>query len=769
MADRVLVRRSPPAGVVMAPDERRALLRFRGAVEVEWGAATEAAESGDRERGPGWKRLAGVVLPLAIALIAVAALLARPVTTPTRERVAWPRPPASPWASVSREAFGPGSAVGGVAAQGDQLIAVGTDGRTSSDGFVRPGVWTAAAPDRWRRAEAGAVELDPAWSEAGVRMHDVAASGGLLVAVGEANVAPRTVGAAWTSRDDGRTWQVSSGGGDLDRAYATPFAVVAAAGGFVAVGGGVDTPAAWTSQDGRTWTPADVEPGSGGLVDVVAGRSGLVAADRGGRLWHSATGQRWTRAVRYGRHPDVRVRGVAAAPDGSFLALGSRGGDGFRDGLVLHSEDGRNWSEAVAPLGIVAGSADVALSALAPSSAVGAVAVGDAGGRAVAFSARGGAGWAPEHLPALPDATSTALLTTTWHGTDLAIGFADGWDGRRATVWLRTPNPPPTVDGGAASIPTSPNAPDADGAPDLVIAVGDGGLWVTDGRDGSARDLPLSALGVADPRLGMVGVGDALVVRGAGDARVVRVESDAEGEPAFATRGLGQANFAVPSGRAGRVWLVTDAIRGPDAAGSSAGLGVREVDFDGRVTVPLRALPPGAQPLAGVGTDLVILAREGWTVWSPADGRAVALGSVVRVLATQGPLMAWCEHDRCTRILIGRPGDPRPLAVGVASRQESVIGGTLAPGGRWLASVVATDGSEPQDVVVTDLRDGSVVMTAPDLAYPQLAWDPTGTRLTVWEQRGTLRSLDPATGTERLLALTFGRATVHSLDVLATP
>ena len=651
-------------------------------------------------------------------------------------------------------AFGPGSAVGGVAAHGDRLIAVGTDGRTSAEGFVRPGVWTAEAPDRWRRAEPGAVELDPAWSAAGVRMHDVAAGGGLLVAVGEANVAPRTVGAAWTSRDDGRTWQVSSVGGDLDRAYATPFAVVASAAGFVAVGGGVDTPAAWTSQDGRTWTPADVEPGSGGLVDVVAGRSGLVAADRGGRLWHSATGQQWTRAVRYGRHPDVRVRGVATAPDGSFVAVGSRGGDGFRDGLVLHSGDGRNWSEAVAPLGIVAGSADVALSALAPSATVGAVAVGDAGGRAVAYSARRGAGWVPEHLPALPDATSTAVLTTAWQGADLAIGFADGWDGRRATVWLRTP--------------TDADPADAGGAPDLVIAVGDAGLWVTDGRDGSARDLPLSALGVADPRLGMVGVGDALVVRGAGEARVVRVEG-AGGEPAFATRGVGRATFAVPSGRAGRVWLVTDANRGPDASGSAAGLGVREVDFDGRVTAPLRALPPGAQPLAGVGDDLIIHGRQGWSLWSPTDERQVALGHVARVLATEGPLLAWCESDGCTRVLVGRPDDPRgqPLAAGPAG--AAVVGAAIAPGGRWIAAIVATPGREPQDVVVTDLRDGSVAMTARDLAYPQLAWDPTGTRLTVWEQRGTLRSLDPADGTERLLALTFGRATVHSLDVLAIP
>ncbi len=188
-----------------------------------------------------------------------------------------------------------------------------------------------------------------------MEMRAIAASDDLVVAVGRG-----PAGAiVWTSGVDG-VWRRAADipsfrEGEMDD-------VVAVASGFVAVGAHGDEPAAWTSPDGATWTPATVEVpapdpnGEGGsaMQHVTRGPDGLAAIGTGSdsgsgpAVWISADGVRWTIAVDpmagISTGNDVGVTDdIGVTPDGQFMIVGAANGEDS-SAVAWTSSDARTWT-----------------------------------------------------------------------------------------------------------------------------------------------------------------------------------------------------------------------------------------------------------------------------------------------------------------------------------------------------------------------------------------------------------------------------------------
>jgi len=191
------------------------------------------------------------------------------------------------------------------------------------------------------------------WTETEVGDVRAIASGvAPFVAVGATGFPPQA--AAWTSQD-GLTWTAAAVTDPVVGSTMTK--VVPVADGFVAMGvesvgdeGATNRARAWRSADGLTWEPAAVgRPAKGELQAVV---TDLAEGPAGGlalgsfigqdlatqRLWRSATGDGWTRA-------DLpKAKGsiwdaVAGSPEGYLLLGQSRKGKASN----WSSADGQSW------------------------------------------------------------------------------------------------------------------------------------------------------------------------------------------------------------------------------------------------------------------------------------------------------------------------------------------------------------------------------------------------------------------------------------------
>lgn len=218
--------------------------------------------------------------------------------------VVWTSEDGMSWSRVTHnEAAFEGARMDDVTAGGPGLVAVGGTGLDAA-------VWTSTDGVAWTR-----VRLSPEatlWPDTDGAMKGVAAGGPGLVAVGFAGRDPEGTNAAvWTS-PDGLTWSRIPHD-ERVFAHATMSDVTAGGPGLVAVGAAGHSPAVWTSADGYAWTRVPPETaifGSDGIDErsmnaITSIGTQLVAVGGAGDkhvlpptpasfVWTSVDGTTWT-------------------------------------------------------------------------------------------------------------------------------------------------------------------------------------------------------------------------------------------------------------------------------------------------------------------------------------------------------------------------------------------------------------------------------------------------------------------------------------------
>lgn len=247
----------------------------------------------------------------------------------------------------------PGTVVDVASADG-RIVAVGGTAPIG-DPSGRPGVWLSEDGLTW---ESAVVEGDGA-------IMALVVGDGQLLAAGSGAGGAGTEAAVWTS-PDGREWTrvardaFAPGPGCLSTKAED---IAAGPGGYVAVGtewgeGSCgQSAAAWLSSDGRTWSRAEMAPGTHAMHSVVSGPGGYVAAGAGkaaanegtrGAFVFSSDGRSWTQAD----EEDVLAaepQAVVADPLG-YLAIGMTIADlqsGAMAPAAWRSSGGRVWDRLV--------------------------------------------------------------------------------------------------------------------------------------------------------------------------------------------------------------------------------------------------------------------------------------------------------------------------------------------------------------------------------------------------------------------------------------
>jgi hypothetical protein len=173
-------------------------------------------------------------------------------------------------------------------------------------------------------------------------------------------------GQVWLS-SNGRSWEdvTPSDGAFAD---ASIYDLVALADGAVVAfshtegpveGAPGETFAAWLTNDGRSWTRAEITVGGSPVHDVVNGGAGYLAArglaDGSAELWHSSDGRSFEPVLAL---PSGRViASMGAGPEG-FVVI-SRSIEGTASSIVHASGDGVDWYEATPPVDDAAGIASI--------------------------------------------------------------------------------------------------------------------------------------------------------------------------------------------------------------------------------------------------------------------------------------------------------------------------------------------------------------------------------------------------------------------------
>lgn len=263
----------------------------------------------------------------------------------------------------------------------------------------------------------------PAFSEEPAGWYDSIASviepsSGHLVAVGSANNGDASAfnAVAWTSSDNGLTWQRASVAGGADAAMRD---VAATSNGFVAVGVdghpsggtqmiGIRGAAVWTSPDGMHWARTSTQPSfAGGQMDHVTAAGSVVVATGldvptgsgsvAPPLWRSTDGLTWARATPVSPTPLSLGADAAIWTGTSFVVSGTQIlGDGR---YIWTSTDGLSWSIAD-----VQGARAPSLAGLAISGSTIVLAGTPSGGdKVLLWESSGGQSWEPIQPPAVMD------------------------------------------------------------------------------------------------------------------------------------------------------------------------------------------------------------------------------------------------------------------------------------------------------------------------------------------------------------------------------
>lgn len=272
-------------------------------------------------------------------------------------------------------------------------------------------------------------------------------SPGHLIAVGSANNGDASAfnAVAWTSSDNGLTWQRATVAGAADAAMSD---VAATSNGFVAVGVdghpsggtqmiGIRGAAVWTSPDGTHWARTPTQPAFAGAqmdhvtaADSVVVATGLDVPTGSGSvappIWRSTDGLTWTRATAVSPTPLSLGADAAIWTGSSFVVSGTQFlGDGR---YIWTSTDGLSWSIADvqrAPAPSLAGLAisvrTIVLAGTPPG-----------GGAVLLWESSGGLSWQPIQPPALMDGgvpmqivsgpNGLLILNSNTHGTTGWLG-----------------------------------------------------------------------------------------------------------------------------------------------------------------------------------------------------------------------------------------------------------------------------------------------------------------------------------------------------------
>jgi hypothetical protein len=248
---------------------------------------------------------------------------------------AWASADGRSWTAVATDAFGPASLAEAAACGDGLLVAVAdADGHSSVFRSTDGRSWTLGAAPQLRLAGGGGL--------AG------GATGVVAIAATAASLAVST---------DCVTWQAVT---LPDAAGATANAVAAFGPRFVVVGdpsGAGESPVAWNSADGRTWTAAQVEPRPGdGFDRVWSGADGLVATSTQpgvtpgvSSMWTSKDGSHWAPSSAdplgtfQGGAGAGSVNGVFQGDGTRLLVFGSATGN--RPYGYWTSLDGSSWTQ----------------------------------------------------------------------------------------------------------------------------------------------------------------------------------------------------------------------------------------------------------------------------------------------------------------------------------------------------------------------------------------------------------------------------------------
>jgi hypothetical protein len=290
-------------------------------------------------------------------------------------------------------------------------------------------------------------------------VRDVLMGSSVNAAVGYLDTALGPMAAAWASLD-GRHWALLADFPTADSSVA--WSLAGGPTGMVAVGSEGAGPAAWRSDDGRTWERL---PAAGGLAQrsaemttVVAAAAGYVAggsntspAGAAATLWRSTDGHAWEKVAL--AEPDgARVEGLAVR-DRTVVAVGTRGTRSEPAGAIawLSADDGRTWRRAP-------DSEDLALGQMhaVTASTHGFVAVGTdlVGQRAIAWRSVDGLAWtaSPEAESMRNYGLQIEMRDAAWIGDRyLAAGHllfgtqypsAVIWSSTDGVEWTRAPDVP---------------------------------------------------------------------------------------------------------------------------------------------------------------------------------------------------------------------------------------------------------------------------------------------------------------------------------------
>jgi hypothetical protein len=278
----------------------------------------------------------------------------------------WRRASNGSWTLESATSLGAMAGSAGLTAVADGPAGWIAVGATSNGKSTAPVVLASADGERWQP-----VASLVAAAGAGTEFLGVAASRSGYVAVGRQMVGGRTFAVLWYSADL-RTWTSDNNDGLDGRLEAsTVNAVVATAGGFVAVGSHGAVQALWVSSDGRHWRMDSVSPPAGTasatLRSVAASGARVVAggyaATRGGDVPVAVVstdgGAQWRQVVLATPNGVGMVTALTAIPDG-FTAAGVVGSGGSQRTVTWTSPDGLTWSRPVQ-------TTDSEITALAPA------------------------------------------------------------------------------------------------------------------------------------------------------------------------------------------------------------------------------------------------------------------------------------------------------------------------------------------------------------------------------------------------------------------